>query len=676
MPILLLALHAPLGAQQGAAASYWAQLEMATSVDQVHRVIAPPGVDTVVVDGLLRLRTYELNQDRTLALVARTALERAAPAGSAATHFALGVALARGPDVRVRAGDAPEAYFVDANSNAARMAPRSLKRALELDPGMHEAAFVLAELALDLGDRPLMGDALRYLEQPSRARLARSQQLRARLLTALDELVGAAHAADSAAALGLDPSVAAHLKAAALLRRRGSPAEAEAAYFDGVAQLTEASAEVYFRALAPILSPGELQRWRELDHAGRREWLVRFWDVQAALAGVPTGQRLAIHYLRLAELERNGRVRPMGAAGALDARGLEEVWALREYGISSLRDLLLVRHGDVQRAQRVRFCGKEVLDIPLPLAPTPAQCARSPISRMRESNAAYVGGLGVVAHRAGVTAVPGSTYYPPFSRHLELVHEVLQFRGPVGQTTLVASVGMPTSSARQLVSDGVMTALVELSLIDTANTSVIRQDSLRRFRVGTLPANGTVLLTSELSMPPRALLYRIGIMDPARTVGRVAGGTVEARAYDSGDLQLSDVLATPEDGVPSFARGAVRLSLAPGREFSRDENFTLYYEVYGLAEGAAYRTEIRIEPKLDGITERVRALFPGAREAVMLTFDEVVDTAHVVFGVQERRSVGLGGLVPGAYDLTIAVTDGAGRTATRTRALYVAGPRE
>jgi len=657
---------------QESIAAYWTRLTHAASLEVLHSVPVPTGADSVLAEELLRLRRYELAQDRTEALVARTNLERLARhSRSADVHFALGLALARGPDVRVVVGDSAEQYFATPFSNAAKQAPRSLKRALELDPQLHEAAYVLAEFALDLGDRPLMGDALRALGRDGRERHARAQQLSARILSALEEHEGAAAAADSATALGADPSVSAYIKAAALLRRRGAEYDGARAYFAGIDVLTEAGAREYFEAIATVVSPGEAARWKGASSlAEKREWLRRFWDVQAALSGVGVPERITEHYRRLAVLRRDGRVGAMGAEGASSAPGGLD---LRGFGVGDVGELTLLRHGDPLRALRVRYCGKEVLELPLPLQPSPAQCRQSPMSRMREKQAAYVGAGRIVQYRAEQTAVPGTSHYPPFRTHLSIAHQLLQFRGAAGQTTLVASLGVAMESARELVNNGVLTAQLNLALIDTAHASVMRTDTVRSFRVGALPPQGWVLLGTELSTNAgSAHLYRIGVMDATGTAGRVLGGEIEVRSFAGDSLRLSDVLVTPQDGTASFARGDVRLSLAPGREYRSGEQFTLYYEVYGLDAGSQYRTQIEIRPQPDGIADHIRSLFPGAPETVRLAFDETVATSHEIYGVQQTRSVGLDGLVPGTYELRITVTDAAGRAALQTRTLYVA----
>lgn len=233
--------------------------------------------------------------------------------------------------------------------------------------------------------------------------------------------------------------------------------------------------------------------------------------------------------------------------------------------------------------------------------------------------------------------------------------------------------GVAAASARALRAGDRIIARTELALVDTANGSVQRQEEIRRFAAGPLPDAGWMLLFTTLetrSFRPHA--FRIGVTDLAREAGAIVGGDVAIRNYGTGELALSDVVLAPLEGAPSFARGDQRISLAPGREFRRHESLALYYEVYGLEPGAAYRTEIAIDPQPDGILARMRSLFPGAPETLRLGFAEEAGTLDAVFGVQQLRTVGLEGLLPGRYRLTVTVIAADGARAARDCMLYVA----
>jgi hypothetical protein len=106
---------------------------------------------------------------------------------------------------------------------------------------------------------------------------------------------------------------------------------------------------------------------------------------------------------------------------------------------------------------------------------------------------------------------------------------------------------------------------------------------------------------------------------------------------------------TPADSALLSPFGGVRL----------DRPVELYYEVYGLPEGAAYQTTIRL--RRDGKRERPR---------LTLTFEEVAHAATV----RAHRTLDLKEMDPGEYVLEVEVSAGlrgAGPRAVSERKLTV-----
>lgn len=272
----------------------------------------------------------------------------------------------------------------------------------------------------------------------------------------------------------------------------------------------------------------------------------------------------------------------------------------------------------------------------------------------------------------------GASYYPDFEKHLTLTWDVLQFRAPAGATRVVAAVGVRTADAGAFRHRDEIVARAELFLVDTVAGTVDREESVRRFAAGPLPPFGWLLLQVQLdSHTSRERPYRLSITDRQRRAGAIVGGSLAVRDYAGGALMLSDLVLAPLDAGGSFERGRHRIALAPGREFGRAESLALYYEVYGLVAGDAFRTEIAIEPQPAGVLAKMRSLFPGAPETLRLSFDEEAGAVHGVYGVQQLRTVGLAGLVPGTYRLRVTVTDARARSTVRERMLYVGtGARE
>ena len=102
---------------------------------------------------------------------------------------------------------------------------------------------------------------------------------------------------------------------------------------------------------------------------------------------------------------------------------------------------------------------------------------------------------------------------------------------------------------------------------------------------------------------------------------------------------------------------AGRIPLNPIDVFPNKGSAELYYELHGAHPGATYRTDIE-----------VKGIRGDSKAAVHLSFEE---EAHASF-VRARRSIGLGKLEPGKYQVTVTVKEeGSTRTAAQERILNV-----
>jgi tetratricopeptide (TPR) repeat protein len=640
---------------------YWSAIRTMSMAEELAAVPFPelerPLRD--VAEGLLRLRRFEISGSQAEAARGRRQLELTARRNPdiAWAHFALGLLLARGPDVREAQGHtdrAASAYVVRRHSMAAAQAPRSLRRALELEPRLHDAARAFGDLALDVGTLGLLTEALELLSAHGRDTDAGSLLIRSRVHARLGELGRAAATADAAREFGADPAASRHAAAAALLRAPGREMQGAEEYFRGIDQLSEAAAEDYFLALS-ALAPKGAASFGSASLAEKRNWLRSFWDVEAGLAGVPVHERLAAHYRRLGRAVADPAVAPTGAVSHVRTSALN-----------------LIRHDDPMRALRMLYCTREAMELPLPLQPSVAECLQSPIGRLR---ALQLVDTGLWMEQATTRSLEGTSYSPPFTAHLAMAWELLQLRGAAGATDVVTAVAVSTASATALVHDGVLAGQLDIAFVDTAGMAVRRHAVPLSLGATALPQGGWILLAATTPTPPFAQLqYRVSVTDRGRSAGAIAGGTISVREHAADTVDLSDILIADSRASSSFARGAVRLSLVPLRDLSGDEVFTLYYEIYGLSEGARFNTEIRVEREGEGLGDSVGILLRGRPAPLRLSFDGYAPTQHEIFGTQQSRTVSLGGLPAGRYRLTIIVTDElTGRTASRARALSVRG---
>src|SRR5690606_33579422 len=143
---------------------------------------------------------------------------------------------------------------------------------------------------------------------------------------------------------GVDPSVARHLRAWALMQHPRTSRAGMEAYYDGAAIMSAAGRAAYTRFLAPVLSADELEEWQATADAEAAGWLRRFWTRSAALNGVLPDERLVEHYRRV----HRARIDFPNAAPLsvlqIQSRFVTGVDS-REFGLS-LRGLMLLRHGD------------------------------------------------------------------------------------------------------------------------------------------------------------------------------------------------------------------------------------------------------------------------------------------------------------------------------------------
>jgi GWxTD domain-containing protein len=96
----------------------------------------------------------------------------------------------------------------------------------------------------------------------------------------------------------------------------------------------------------------------------------------------------------------------------------------------------------------------------------------------------------------------------------------------------------------------------------------------------------------------------------------------------------------------------------PLRIYRQDSGMELYYEVYGLAEGTTFRTQVAVTKKGGG---SFLGLFGGRKPAISLTFDDLSQGSTT----RTRRTIGLERLSGGEYFITVTVTTADGRKEVR-----------
>jgi hypothetical protein len=133
---------------------------------------------------------------------------------------------------------------------------------------------------------------------------------------------------------------------------------------------------------------------------------------------------------------------------------------------------------------------------------------------------------------------------------------------------------------------------------------------------------------------------------------------------------VSDIVVGREgSGLVWLPSPGDTVRLNPLQRFPENSAAELYYEIYGLARGAAYHTVVRLDREGGrSLFGAIRGLFGGRRSPVLLEFDAAA--AGPV--TREHRGVALRDVAKGSYRLTVVISDPAtGASATRTQRFQV-----
>lgn len=247
------------------------------------------------------------------------------------------------------------------------------------------------------------------------------------------------------------------------------------------------------------------------------------------------------------------------------------------------------------------------------------------------------------------------------ARPLPFHYDVYTFRGTGGTTDVVAAFSVP---AGRLESERVARRTryrfdVSLILTDTARDIVIRSDDSVYVEVRR-PLDGDHLLFTqmEVAAAPSTMEQRVIMSDAtAPGIGQLYVDSLRIPDYTGDTLMLSDVALGQPDQIGGWQRGAAAIALLPTERFPGNE-FDVFYEVYNLPRGNAYRTEIAVE-RIDARGDPL----VHTRASVRFRGD-----AHTVEGAMAELRRVRTSLSRGKHRITVTVTDlASGASASRTR---------
>lgn len=680
--------------------------------------------------GFAGLRLFELAGLHDDLRAARGAFEAAADRdpGSALAQFGLGLTWARDPELTE-----PEPAFVAGRAfaqalgrDALSRASRAYRRALELDPDLTEAAVALVDLTGARRNGVELAAARAALDRAwadGRADSRTSLAL-AEVASAQHDFEAALAAAEHAARAPDPPPGARYVLARTLFGGQAREAGARE-YFAAIESASPEVAQRIYDDVRPVATEAEIAAWEAADAAGRRAWLRGYWEVRAALAGVPVPDRIAEHYRRLDRaLESYPRLRRWGAlpTNALllerpdlpfDDRGLillrhgEPVDIIRSPGIlqneswaypaleGGYRLLHFVKYGspgggsaagDPSASAAAGAIGQGYAEFLLTynLLCNPDYLA----DRIRYDRRLLFAScdefdrksISAEVRRDARTLLRTDSHRPDFARLIPFVYDVFAFRGPAGLTDLTVAVELRAEDLKPtLTASGVARALrTSFIVADTLDRRITRIDTTLTVRKPDERAyEDIVLATVGLPIVPgTGLAQRLVVRDAADSAaGGMLGRVLDVPDFHGDDLMLSDVILAAPGVEGGFRRGSVSLRLVPTREYGGGA-FNVFYEVYNLAAGQPYSTELLVERDGGGLGRAVKRLFGGGGPEVRLSFSDAARPERDGV-VREIRAVETN-LSAGRYRIRITVTDrttGTAVTRERPFAVIEATPR-
>ena len=282
-----------------------------------------------------------------------------------------------------------------------------------------------------------------------------------------------------------------------------------------------------------------------------------------------------------------------------------------------------------------------------------------------KGRASILGGLSLAAVASLAPQAPPATAAE--AAPLPFFYDVYTFRDAGGGTDVVAAIAVEAGNLRRVRRDGQIRYRFDLRFIlaDTVSRTIFRSiDSVFVSLPYELPGEHLLHTYVEVEAPPSTTtVQRVIVTDASRPgVGQLYQSPLAVPDYRGDGLMISDVAFGLPDADDGWERRGYTLALLPTSQFP-ESAFDVYYEIYNLAAGTPYQTEIAIEP-LDG--------GDGEGSAVRAVFRE--ESSPALDGtVAELRRVE-SALPEGPYRLTVTVRDEyTGRTASRSRVIRVRG---
>ena len=249
--------------------------------------------------------------------------------------------------------------------------------------------------------------------------------------------------------------------------------------------------------------------------------------------------------------------------------------------------------------------------------------------------------------------------------------------GPAGGQALHVVFAIPAERlGPEPGGEGVLYPLhFRLLVSDSRDSLIARLDTVRVF-TSRQALRAPSFLSGRLSLPlaPGRYRYRLLVTSTDGLAGQlVVRDTLEVPALDGRAFATSDVVVGRAGAGLVWLPPRDTVLLDPLGRYPSGSVAELYYEIYGLAAGESYHTEVRVERQGGrSLLGRIGGLFGSRRPPVLLAFDSPADGPVT----RVHRGISLRDVAPGSYLLTVTLSmPGSDRQVSRSEPLQVvSGP--
>ena len=194
--------------------------------------------------------------------------------------------------------------------------------------------------------------------------------------------------------------------------------------------------------------------------------------------------------------------------------------------------------------------------------------------------------------------------------------------------------------------------ILRLIVMDADNRPLASVDTLRAFRARQVLGQGSYL-TEQLVVRVRPGTWRATfvVAEAHADAGSAVSGVVIEVPRMGGGFSASDVVLGRENSGLAWRRPDGDVPLNPLMRYERGASASLYYEVYGLPQGAVVETRVRVQRR-SGRSIFRRLL--GGGGGADLSYATVTDAPG---RTRVRQQLGLEDLATGRYVLEVTLTD-------------------